>query len=371
MAKRDYYEILGVPRGASQDEIKGAFRNLARQYHPDVNKSPDAEERFKEINEAFAILSDEKRRTAYDQFGHAGVEGAGMPDFSTFDFSDLFGEFFGFGRGFGGRRSSNSPRRGADLQYDMLLTFEEAVFGVEKEVEIRRDEVCDVCQGSRAEPGTTPIRCPTCNGVGEVRQTRQTFLGSMVQVSTCPTCQGLGETISTPCHQCSGRGLVRRSVKKQVSIPAGVDTGNQIRLSEEGQPGVNSGPNGHVYIAVKVKPHKYFRRQGEDILLDININIPQAALGADIEVPTVDGPVLLKVPAGTQPGKVFRMRGKGVPHLRGSGRGDQMVLVNVDIPRTITEEQRALFETLAESMGSDVHPQERGILDRIRDVIGG
>jgi len=220
MAKRDYYETLGVPRGASQDEIKQAFRNLARRYHPDVNSEPDAEERFKEINEAFAVLSDEKRRAAYDQYGHAGVEGAGgMPDFSTFDFSDIFGEFFGFGRGFGGRRASNAPRRGADLQYEINLSFEEAIFGTEKEVDITRDEVCEVCQGSRAEPGTSPVTCQTCNGVGEVRQTRQTFLGSMVQVSTCPTCQGRGETISTPCHECSGRGLLRRTVTKSVTIP--------------------------------------------------------------------------------------------------------------------------------------------------------
>lgn len=372
MAKRDYYETLGVDRGASQDEIKQAFRNLARQFHPDVNSSPDAEDRFKEINEAFAILSDDKKRAAYDQFGHAGVDGAGgMPDFSTIDFSDIFGEFFGFGRGFGGRQAASAPRRGADLQYDLRLEFEEAIFGSEKEVAITRDETCDVCHGSRAEPGTSPVRCPTCNGVGEVRQTRQTFLGSMVQVSTCPTCQGLGETISTPCHECNGRGLLRRTVTKKVLVPPGVDTGNQIRMTEEGQAGLNGGPPGHIYIGLKVKPHKYFRRQGDDILLDVSINIPQATLGANVEIPTVDGPANLKIPAGTQPGKVFRMRGRGVAHLRGSGRGDQMVLVNVDIPRDVSEEQRKFFEGLAQSMGSEVHPQERGILDRLKDVLGG
>jgi len=234
MTQRDYYEILGVPRNASNEELKSAFRRLARQYHPDVNKAPDAEESFKEINEAYAVLSDSEKRAAYDRFGHAGVRGAGgAPDFTVdFDFADIFGDLFGFG-GFGrsSTRSRNAPRRGADLQYRIDLNFEEAVFGIEKEIEVTRDEVCSTCNGSGAEPGTTPTRCTNCNGTGEVRQVRQTILGSMVQVATCPVCRGQGETISSPCKTCQGRGLERRTLHKVVEIPAGVDTGTQIRLT--------------------------------------------------------------------------------------------------------------------------------------------
>ncbi len=375
MTDRDYYEVLGVPKNASNEDLKSAFRRLARQYHPDVNSAPDAEERFKEINEAYAVLSDTDRRAAYDRFGHAGVRGAGggvdfTVDFS--DFADIFSDLFGFG-GFGrsSRRSRNAPRRGADLQYRLELTFEEAVFGVEKELEVTRDEVCATCSGTGAEPGTSPVRCATCNGSGEVRQVRQTILGSMVQVATCQTCNGAGETIATPCSTCQGRGLERHTRKKVVAVPAGVDTGTQIRLAGEGQPGVNGGPNGNLYIAIQVKAHKFFRRRDNDVLLDLNINIAQATLGADVEIPTVDGKATLKIPAGTQPGKVLRMRGKGVPHLRGNGRGDQMVIVNVEIPTRLSGDQRQLFENLAKSLGSEVRPQERSFLDWIKDTLGG
>jgi len=374
MPPRDYYEILGLPRNASPDDIKSAFRKLARQYHPDVSQEPDAEERFKEINEAYAVLSEPDKRAAYDRFGHAGVQNmGGVPDF-TVDFADLFEELFGGFGGFGrttSRRSRNTPRRGNDLQYKLDLKFEESIFGIEKEIEITRDEVCETCAGRGAEPGTSPVRCTTCNGTGEVRQVRQTLLGSMVQVSTCPTCNGQGETIATPCHTCSGRGLVRRTRKKVVSVPAGVDNGNQIRLAGEGQPGVNGGPNGNLYLIIQVMQHKYFRRRENDVLLDLNINIAQATLGADVEVPTVDGLAKLKIPMGIQPGKVLRMRGKGVPHLRGNGRGDQLVVVNVEIPKTLTAEQRKLFEQLANSLGSEVRPAERSFLDWLKETLGG
>jgi molecular chaperone DnaJ len=371
MTDRDYYEVLGVGRSASNEEIKKAFRRLAREYHPDVNNSPDSEERFKEINEAYAVLSDTEKRAAYDRFGHAGVRGTGgvNVDFDFPDFADIFGEFFGFGRT--SRRARNVPRRGADLQYRVDLTFEESVFGVEKEIEITRDEVCETCNGSGAEPGTSPVRCATCGGSGEVRQARQTILGSMVQVTTCPACKGSGETIDTPCHTCSGRGLQRRTRKKVVSIPAGVDAGNQIRLAGEGQPGVNGGPQGNLYLTINVKPHKYFRRRDDDILLDLDINVAQAVLGAEVEVPTVDGPDNLKIPAGTQPGKVLRLRQKGVPHLRSNGRGDQLVVINVDIPARLSSEQRQLFEQLAESLGSEVRPQERSFFDWLKDTLAG
>jgi molecular chaperone DnaJ len=372
MTDRDYYEVLGVGRDASGDELKGAFRRLARQYHPDVNNSPDSEEKFKEINEAYAVLSDAERRAAYDRFGHAGVRGAGgVPDFTVdfSDFADIFGEFFGFGRATSQAR--NVPRRGQDLQYRMELIFEEAIFGVDKEIEITRDEVCSRCDGNRAEPGTAPVKCSTCDGRGEVRQARQTILGSMVQVTTCPTCNGSGETVESPCKQCHGRGLERRTRKKVVTVPAGVDTGNQIRLAGEGQPGTNGGPNGNLYILVNVRPHKYFRRKERDILLDLEINVAQATLGADVPVPTVDGEAILKIPTGTQPGKVLRMRGKGVPHLRGNGRGDQLVMVNVTIPKNLSSEQREIFDQLAESLGSEVRPQERGFLDWLKEAISG
>jgi molecular chaperone DnaJ len=376
MAQRDYYEILGVPRNASADELKAAFRRLARQYHPDVNKEADAEERFKELNEAYAVLSDPDKRSAYDRFGHAGVRGPGgaAPDFTVdfSDFADIFGDLFGFG-GFGrsSTRSRNAPRRGADLQYRLDLTFEEAVFGLEKEIEVTRDETCSTCHGSGAKPGTSPVRCATCNGAGEVRQVRQTFIGSMVQVTTCPTCRGQGETIGSPCTTCQGRGLERKTRRKVVNIPAGVDTGNQIRLAGEGQPGENGGPNGNLYILVQVKQHKFFRRRDFDVLLDLNINIAQAALGADVEVPTVDGPTTLKIPSGTQPGQVLHMKGKGVPKLRSNGRGDQLIIINIEIPKHLNNEQRQLFEKLAKSMGSEVRPQERGILDWLKETLGG
>jgi molecular chaperone DnaJ len=373
MAQRDYYEVLGVGREASAEELKSSFRRLARQYHPDVNKATDAEERFKEINEAYAVLSDSEKRAVYDRYGHAGLNGmgGGAPDFSQVDLSDIFEEFFGFGGGARGRRARNSPRRGADLGQKINLAFEEAIFGVEKEIEFTRDETCSTCHGSGAEPGTSPTRCVNCGGKGEVRQVRQTFLGSMVQVTTCPTCNGTGEVISSPCHACRGRGLERKTVKKVVPIPAGVDSGTQIRLAGEGQPGQYGGPNGNFYLEVQVKPHQYFRRKGENILLDLSINIAQATLGAEIEAPTVDGLGKLHIPGGTQPGKIFIMKGKGVPRLRGSGRGDQMVVVTVDIPQRLTVEQRKLFEQLAHTMGAEVHPQERSFLDRLKEVLGG
>jgi molecular chaperone DnaJ len=374
MTQRDYYEILGVQRSASNEELKAAFRRLARQYHPDVNKASDAEERFKEVNEAYAVLSDADKRSAYDRFGHAGVRGAGgVPDFSVdFDFADIFGDLFGFG-GFGrsSARARNAPRRGADLQYRLDLAFEEAVFGIEKEIEITRDEVCSTCNGSGAKPGTSPTRCSNCNGSGEVRQVRQTILGSMVQVTTCPVCRGQGETIGAPCPTCSGRGLERRTRRKVVEIPAGVDSGTQIRLAGEGQPGENGGPNGHLYIAIQVKPHKFFRRRDYDILLDLKVNVAQVTLGADVEIPTVDGPATLRIPAGTQPGKVLQLKTKGVPRLRGGGRGDQLVVINIEIPTHLNAGQRQLFENLAESLGSEVRPTERGFLDWLKDTLTG
>lgn len=375
MSNRDYYEVLGVGRNASDDEIKSAFRKLARQFHPDVNKEHDAEEKFKEINEAYGVLSDKDKRARYDRFGKEGLGnmgGGGFHDYTT-DMGDIFEELFnqfGFGGG-GGRRSRHSPRRGRDLQMQVRLTFEEAVFGVEKEIQFEREETCSTCGGSGAEPGTKPDKCSTCHGQGEVRQVRQTFLGQMVQTATCPACNGRGETISKPCHTCRGAGLERKIIKKKVQIPAGVDVGTQIRLAGEGSPGANGGPSGSLFLVLDVQPHQFFKRRENDILLNLDINVAQATLGAEVDVPTLDGDEKLKIPAGTQPGKIFHLRGKGVPHLRRSGRGDQMVIVNVAIPNKLTREQRELFEKLAESLGTTVKPQEKGFIDWLNDAFGG
>jgi molecular chaperone DnaJ len=373
MAKRDYYEILGISRTASEEEIKTAFRSLARKYHPDVNKEPDAEERFKEINEAYMVLSDTEKRSVYDRYGHEGLRSAGgMPDWNNIDPFEIFEQFFGGGfGGFSTRTRRNSPRRGEDLFYSITLEFEEAASGVDRDLEITRDEVCERCNGSGAEPGTSPVTCSTCQGRGEVRQVRQTFLGSMVQVTTCPDCGGSGRVITDRCKTCNGRGYERKKITKTIPIPAGVDNGTQIRLSGEGQPGSNGGPRGNLYIEIKVKPHKFFRRRNDDVLLDLNINIAQAALGAEVKVPTLRGDEKLSIPAGTQPGKVFKLRHKGISHLHSNGKGDQLVIINVDIPNRLTSEQRELFEKLADTLGSDVLPQERSFLDVIKDVLGG
>jgi len=374
MTNRDYYEILGVPRNASIDEIKTAFRKLARQYHPDVSKEENAEEKFKEINEAYGVLSDPQKRARYDQYGRAGLgDMGGMPDFASMDFSDIFEEILGgFGFGFGGGAArANRPRRGRDLQLQVTLTFEEAVFGVDKEIEVTRNEVCSSCRGSGAEPGTSPQRCQQCNGRGQVGQVRQTIFGSMMQTTTCPTCNGRGEVITTPCHTCRGSGLERKTVEKIVPIPAGVDNGNQIRLSGEGEPGTNGGPQGSLYLVISVKGHEFFKRRENDILLNLDINIAQAVLGAEIEVPTVDGKEKIKIPAGTQPGKIFTLKARGVPYVRKSGRGDQLVIVNVAIPTKLTKEQRELFEKLAGTLGTTVKPQEKGFLDWLNEALGG
>ena len=372
--KRDYYEVLGVTQSAGADDIKIAFRNLARKYHPDVNKEPDAEEKFKEINEAYSVLSDPEKRSSYDRYGFQGVNTNGMPDYSTMDLSDLF-DLFGLGNfgGFGGtsRRSRNAPRRGADLNTRLKLTFEEAVFGAEKEVEITRNEKCSACSGTGAEPGSKPVTCQTCKGSGEVRQVQQTFLGQMVQVVTCPTCGGRGEMIERPCQTCRGTGLERKTTRKKVNIPAGIDNGNQVRMIGEGQPGANGGPNGNFYIEIEVAPHKFFRRNGNDILLDIDINMAQAALGDEINIPTLDGDVKLRIPSGTQPGRVFRLKDKGVPILHRTERGNQMVTVNVQIPTSLSDEQEELLKSLGKTMGTDIKIQERSFFEKLKDAFSG
>jgi molecular chaperone DnaJ len=374
--KQDYYELLGVGRDAGPDDIKKAFRKLARQFHPDVNKEPTAEARFKEINEAYEVLSDEQKRAAYDRYGHAafhnGGAGPGPGDFGNFtDINDIFNEFFGGFSRTGSAQQRRSPRRGADLRYDLKLDFLQAVFGVEKEIEVVRNETCPRCTGVGAEPGTQPSRCRTCNGTGEVRRMQQSILGSFVSVATCPTCNGTGEVIAVPCKQCGGKKQVRITRALSVNIPPGVDNGTQIRLNNEGEPGINGGPPGNLYVVINVNPHAYFRRKDQDIIIEVGINVAQAALGDEIEVPTVDGKEKLSVPPGTQSGSVFRLKSKGVPHLRRNARGDEIVVVEVSVPQTLTVEQRRLFMELSKTLGKEVTPQqEKGFFDKLKDAFG-
>ncbi|MDJ0756351.1 MAG: molecular chaperone DnaJ [Ardenticatenaceae bacterium] len=374
MSKRDYYEVLGVAKGAGKDQIKKAYRKLARQYHPDVNKEDGADEKFKEVNEAYEVLSDEQKRSAYDRFGHAafqGGAGGGYQDFTGFgSMADIFEEFFtGFAGN--GRRRRTGPRRGPDLRYDLEIDFLDAVFGVEKTIEINRPIICPDCDGSGAEPGTTPITCPDCSGTGEIRRVQQSILGQFVNVTTCPTCSGSGRKIVEKCHNCHGRGQVQQTKPLNIKIPAGVDSDMQIRLTGEGAPGEHGGPPGNLFVIVYVKPHDYFQRRGDDIYLPLDINVTQAALGDEIMVPTVDGEAELKIPAGTQPGTKFTLRGRGVPRLKRAGRGDQHVVVQVAIPKKLSPDQERLFMDLGETLGKEVIPQhEKGIFNQLKDTLG-
>jgi molecular chaperone DnaJ len=378
--KRDYYEVLEVPRTASKEEMKRSYRRLARKFHPDVNNDADASERFKEINEAYEILSDDRTRSAYDRYGHAGVQnGAG----TGFGFeggfgsvADIFEEFFGGSFG-GGRRRRHGPKRGADLKHDLTISFEEAVFGVEREIEVTRPEICDTCNGSGAEPGSSPISCTTCNGSGEVRRVQQSILGSFVNVTTCPTCQGTGELIPDLCKTCNGTKQVQRTRTIKVKIPAGVDSDTQIRLSGEGAPGAGGGPPGNLFVLLHVRKHEYFQRRGDDIWLDLRINMAQAAMGDEVAVPTVDGDERLVISPGTESGKVFTLRGRGVPRLdrrgRGDhmGRGDQHVLIQVATPKNLTDEQKRLFQELSRTLGGEiVAHQDKGILSQLKEALG-
>lgn len=387
---RDYYDVLGVAKTADKTEIKAAFRKLAREYHPDVSKHDDAETKFKEINEAYEVLSDDDKRARYDRFGHAGVSGAGAGGFSGTGFGgfeEIFEEFFSsFGGMRGGAAAASrrrGPRPGADRRIDATITFEEAIFGVEKDVDFERLENCETCGGSGAAPGSAPVRCTQCNGTGEVRQVSQTFLGPMVQVTTCPRCAGRGETIATPCATCRGGGRIRKRATLTVHVPPGVREGTQIQIRSEGDAGDTTAPKGNLFVVVHVQDHEFFKRKDNDIILDININVAQAALGDRLNVPTVDGDVEIVIPPGTQTGRVFRLRGKGVPRLRSdgsnSGRGDQLVYVQVEIPSRLSDEQRRLFEQLAASFGglsggeATANPQRpgKGFFDRVRDMFSG
>jgi molecular chaperone DnaJ len=372
--KRDYYDVLGVARSASADEIKKAYRKLARQYHPDLNREADAEAKFKEISEAYEVLSDTDKRAMYDRFGHQAVGGAGGYDpfggggFGGGDiFSSIFDAFINQGARQGG--PSNGALRGADLRYHLQVSFEEAIFGTEKEISFQRSEQCGTCNGNGAEPGTDLIKCPKCNGQGEIRTRAPIF--NMLTVVTCDQCGGTGKTVAVPCHTCKGEGRVRNTRKVKVNVPPGVDTGIQLQLRGEGESGVRGGPPGNLLVAISVREHPLFQRNGNDIILELPLNVAQAALGTELKVPTVNGEETLAIPAGTQNETIFRLRGKGAPSLRGAGRGDQLIVTRIVVPTKLNERQRELLNELAEEWGAEpINKRDGGFFSKLKDAIG-
>ena len=373
MSKRDYYEVLGLSKGASADEIKKAYRKLSKQYHPDLNKEEDAEAKFKEIAEAYEVLSDDQKRARYDQFGHedpsAGFGGGGFGGAGGFGgFEDIFSSFFGGG---GRRQDPNAPRKGDDLQYRMNISFEDAVFGKETEIEIPKEETCETCKGSGAKPGTTPQSCSHCNGAGTINQAVDTPFGRMMNKRTCPSCRGAGKIIVDKCTTCRGDGKVQKRKKIKVTIPAGVDDGQQLRVSGQGEPGFNGGPAGDLYIVFTVKRHEQFERDGDDIYYELKLTFPQASLGDEIEVPTIHGKVKLKIPAGTQSGAQFRLKDKGVKNVHGYGMGHQYVIVKVVTPTKLTEKQKQLLRDFAEVSGDIPEEQGSTLLDKIKKRFKG
>jgi len=369
--KRDYYEVLGVGRTATEDEIKKAYRRLALQYHPDKNPDnrPEAEERFKEVAEAYQVLCDAERRAAYDRFGHAAFEQGGA---AGFDFSagfediigDLFGDFFGTGRTRAGGRSRT--RRGQDLRYELEISFEEAAFGCEKTIAVPRLAACETCGGRGAKPGTSPRTCPQCRGSGQVRFQQ----GFFSIAKTCGHCNGQGSIIANPCPACGGNGARRKTHQLNVKIPAGVDDQSRLKLRGEGEAGLNAGAPGDLYVVLHVQEHPLFQRAGTDVVCDVPLSFAQAALGAEIDVPTLDGAAKMKIPAGTQTGQTFRLKGRGIPELNGYGRGDEIVRILVETPRKLSARQRELLEEFARLSGEEVHPLSKTFFEKVKSMLG-
>ena len=374
--KRDYYEVLGVNKGAGDDEIKKAYRRLAKQYHPDLNKdNPEAEEKFKEAAEAYDVLSDSEKRARYDQFGHAGVDGngfggggysGGFGGFDMGDLGDIFGSFFGGGFG-GGSSRRNGPMRGRDIQQAIELTFEEAAFGCKKEVTIIRQESCDECAGSGAKKGTSPVKCSRCNGTGQMRTVQNTPFGQFASTSTCNACGGRGSTISDPCPSCSGTGQKRKTRKLEVNIPQGIDHGQTVSVRGQGEAGLRGGPAGDLLITVYIKKNSVFTREGEDVYVDVPLTFVQAALGCEIQIPTIDGSVSQRIPEGTQHGTKFRLKGKGIPYIRGNGRGDQYVRVIVEVPKNLSSRQKEILQEFAKESNEKNYNQSKKFTDKIKD----
>ena len=374
MNNTEYYDRLGVSKDASQDEIKRAYRKMSKKYHPDINKEPGAEEKYKEVQEAYETLSDDQKRAAYDQYGPDGANGfGGQGGFGGFDggagfggFEDIFSSFFGGGA----TRNPNAPRQGDDLQYRVNLSFEEAIFGAEKEVHYNREATCKTCSGSGAKPGTSPVTCGRCHGQGVINVDTQTPLGMMRRQVTCDVCHGTGQEIKEPCQTCHGTGHEKQSHKVSVKIPAGVETGQQIRLAGQGEAGFNGGPYGDLFVIINVNPSDKFTRDGSTIYYTLNISFVQAALGDTVEVPTVHGNVEMTIPAGTQTGKTFRLKGKGAPRLRGGSQGDQHVTVKIVTPTKLNDAQKEALLALAKASGDEkIAPQKKGFFDKVKDAL--
>ena len=374
MNNTEYYDRLGVSKDASQDEIKRAYRKMSKKYHPDINKEPGAEEKYKEVQEAYETLSDDQRRAAYDQYGPDGANGfGGQGGFGGFDggagfggFEDIFSSFFGGGA----TRNPNAPRQGDDLQYRVNLSFEEAIFGAEKEVHYNREATCKTCSGSGAKPGTTPVTCGRCHGQGVINVDTQTPLGMMRRQVTCDVCHGTGQEIKEPCQTCHGTGHEKQSHKVSVKIPAGVETGQQIRLAGQGEAGFNGGPYGDLFVIINVNPSDKFTRDGSTIYYTLNISFVQAALGDTVEVPTVHGNVEMTIPAGTQTGKTFRLKGKGAPRLRGGSQGDQHVTVKIVTPTKLNDAQKEALLAFAKASGDEkIAPQKKGFFNKVKDAL--
>lgn len=374
--KRDYYEVLGVSRGASEDEIKKAYKKMARKYHPDLNPGDKtAEEKFKEVNEAYELLSDADKKARYDQYGHAGVDpnfgagGFGGGFDGSFDFGDLgdiFGSFFGGGFGGGRRTNPNAPQRGESIRMSIAISFEEAAFGCEKAVTVERYETCDTCHGNGCAPGTSPEVCPDCHGTGTVQVRRQTPMGVFATSSPCPKCGGKGRIIHQPCKDCRGSGMVRKKKTIQASIPAGIDNGQTISIRGQGNAGKNGGPAGDLLITITVRPHELFRREGTSVLCEAPITFTQAVLGAELEIPTIDGKVKYTLPEGTQSGTTFRLKGKGIPSINGRGRGDQYVTVYIETPKNLNKEQKEALKKFAETMGESNYEEQKKFFKKFK-----
>ena len=375
MNKKDYYELLGVDKNASDDEIKKAYRKLAKKYHPDISKEENAAEKFKEIGEAYEVLSDPQKRQQYDQFGHAAFDqsaggggfGGGFDGFG--DFGDIFESFFGggFGGGFGGSSSRRGPQRGRDIQKAVTISFKEAVFGVKKEISITKNERCSECSGSGAKKGTSPETCSQCNGSGTVRKIQRTPIGNIQTTGSCPQCNGTGKIIKEPCKNCNGNGVERKTKKLEINIPAGIDDGQTITLRGEGEPGKNNGPMGDLYLEVNVLEDKVFKRSGYDVYVELPITYAEATLGAKVVVPTISEKIEMTIPEGTQYGAKFMLKGKGIPYLRGNGKGNQYVIIKIEVPKKLNQKQKELLKEFDKACEGQTYSEKKSFFSTLKD----